>query len=69
VDAGGKHETLIGLGYTLGPLIGLAGIWTAQGVGRPEQSPGFTVTLALAVGVVAVASAVRVYRRSSGRSG
>ncbi|MHA7812345.1 MAG: hypothetical protein ACX94C_02970 [Phycisphaerales bacterium] len=26
VDAGGKHEAMIGLGYTLGPLCGLAGV-------------------------------------------
>ncbi len=26
VDAGGKHEAMIGMGYTLGPLCGLAGV-------------------------------------------
>jgi len=31
VDASGKHEAVIGLGYTLGPLCGLAGLWFSGG--------------------------------------
>ncbi|MBX3407148.1 MAG: hypothetical protein KF869_10315 [Phycisphaeraceae bacterium] len=30
VDAGGTHETLIGLGYTAGPLCGMASIWIVE---------------------------------------
>ena len=30
VDAGGTHEGLIGVGYMLGPLVGLAGIWAGE---------------------------------------
>ncbi len=62
VDAGGTHETLIGLGYTLGPLVGLCGIWIGMGVDRPASAPVFTVALAIAVGVVAVIAAIRVRR-------
>lgn len=31
VDAGGKHEAMIGMGYTLGPLCGLSGIGLSGG--------------------------------------
>ncbi|MEX0875912.1 MAG: hypothetical protein WD114_00500, partial [Phycisphaerales bacterium] len=31
VDAGGKHEAMIGMGYTLGPLCGLAGLGLSEG--------------------------------------
>lgn len=31
VDAGGKHEAVIGVGYTLGPLCGLAGLGFSGG--------------------------------------
>lgn len=41
VDAGGAHEALIGLGYTLGPLIGLA----ALAMTAPPSSPNQTNTL------------------------
>lgn len=30
VDAGGTHETLIGLGYTAGPTCGIASIWIVE---------------------------------------
>src|SRR5690606_33164679 len=55
VEAGGTHEALIGGGYTLGPLIGLAGLWiagrTAERGVEPEQA-----TAALAVGVALLAT-------------
>ena len=35
VDAGGTHETLIGLGYTAGPLCGMASIWIVDLDGVP----------------------------------
>ncbi len=31
VDAGGKHEAMIGMGYTLGPLCGLGGVGLSGG--------------------------------------
>lgn len=31
VNAAGKHEAVIGLGYTLGPLCGLLGLWISDG--------------------------------------
>ena len=33
VEAGGTHEGLIGAGYTVGPLAGLAGVAIAGGAG------------------------------------
>jgi MFS family permease len=30
VDAGGAHESLVGLGFAVGPLLGLAGSWITQ---------------------------------------
>lgn len=61
VDAGGTHEALIGGGYTLGPVIGLAGLWTAEGLGKgetltPEQA---TVVFATLATLAAVAIAFR----------
>jgi len=54
VDAGGVFETLIGLGYTLGPLCGLAGL-VAVSLG----SPGW-VEQPVTVGVLALLSGVGV---------
>lgn len=38
VDAGGTHEALIGCGYTLGPLCGLAAIALAPTLGIADES-------------------------------
>ncbi len=35
VDAGGKHEAVIGVGYTLGPMVGLAAAGLASPAGGP----------------------------------
>jgi len=35
VNAGGKHEAVIGLGYTLGPLLGLTGLGISGGSPEP----------------------------------
>lgn len=51
VDAGGAHEALIGLGYTIGPACGLGALWVTQG--SPERFEA-----ALILGVVAVCLAL-----------
>jgi len=48
VDAGGVHEALIGVGYTLGPVAVLAGLGVAAGTRLPEPS-----AIIFAVGVIA----------------
>jgi hypothetical protein len=58
VEAGGKHEALIGLGYTGGPACGLlAGLAVQAGWIRKESfEPGVLVvvgTVALGAGLVA----------------
>lgn len=59
VDAGGTHETLIGLGYTFGPLVGLAGFAAAAGAEKPDEGPLFTVGIALALSALALGYALR----------
>jgi hypothetical protein len=64
VDAGGTFEALIGVGYCLGPLLGLAGHAVA-GPGAPTA----TVVLVALVMALAGAAAVRPYleaRRARG---
>jgi hypothetical protein len=60
VDAGGKHEALIGAGYAAGPVAGFAGRGVANAaaeMGRP-LAPGFGVVavvwLLIAIGAIAV---------------
>ncbi len=48
VDAGGKHEAVIGLGYTLGPLCGLAGLGLSGG----DPDPFRFWVIALVAGAV-----------------
>lgn len=59
IDAGGKHEALIGLGYTLGPVCGLLGLSLAPD--NPEHFRlwviGITSLVVLGAGVLAVRSA------------
>lgn len=46
VDAGGKHEALIGVGYMGGPIIGSTAAALAQGgVIEPNGVPGVTIAL------------------------
>lgn len=59
VDAGGMHETLIGIGYSAGPICGLLGIGAvAAGLVAPggdHAAPGSSGTLVM-LGLVAVIS-------------
>jgi hypothetical protein len=57
VDAGGNFEALIGLGYCVGPLLGLLG----HGVAGPARGPTATVLLVAAVAALAGAAALRPY--------
>jgi MFS family permease len=52
VEAGGKHEAVIGLGYTLGPLLGLAGLGLSGG----EPDPFRFWVIALVTGSVLVSA-------------
>jgi len=69
VEAGGKHEALIGLGYTAGPFIGLAP-WLAHGGGflsEPQIAP-MIVALAVVAGGVTLVGALWPLRSSQRRS-
>lgn len=57
VDAGGNFEALIGVGYVLGPLLGLAG-YAASSAHSPSST---TVALAWVATAVTCAGAVRWY--------
>lgn len=65
VEAGGKHEALIGLGYTGGPACGLLAAVAVGGTGTDSFEP----TVLMVVGGVAVAAgiaaAVRALRAGS----
>ncbi len=53
VDAGGKHEAFIGVGYTIGPLIGTAaGGVIASGVAAPGDRAWLTLACVLAAAAV-----------------
>lgn len=52
VDAGGAHETLVGVGYTAGPICGLASTGILRAGGLPEGHFG-TILFGI-VGVLAV---------------
>lgn len=74
VDAGGKHEAVIGLGYTIGPLLGLGALGIAgfrpgdPNAGDPESFRLWTIGLtALSAGLLG-AWGYRVARRAA-RSG
>lgn len=64
VEAGGKHEALIGMGYTAGPFIGILPWWahSAGMVGR-EQIPALIVALAILAGVITLGGALWPLRR------
>ncbi|MBL8745131.1 MAG: hypothetical protein JNK58_02115 [Phycisphaerae bacterium] len=48
VDAGGRHEALIGVGYAIGPILGTAAGMLSGGSSDPERSPAvFTFGLVL----------------------
>jgi MFS family permease len=52
VEAGGKHEAVIGLGYTLGPMLGLGGL----GISGGEPEPFRLWVIALVTGAVIVSA-------------
>ena len=54
VEAGGKHEALIGLGYTAGPFIGLVPWWAHDG-GLLASTRIAPVIVALAIGAGCIA--------------
>jgi hypothetical protein len=58
VDAGGGFEALVGLGYVIGPLVGLAG----QSVANGARASFVTVILTLACAIAGGMLAVRPYR-------
>lgn len=64
VDAGGKHEALIGLGYTAGPIagVGAATLASAGVLGAIDQINRGTLLLVVLMSVVA---AVIVWRRAA----
>ncbi len=61
VQAGGKHEALIGVGYTVGPAIFvLAGLLVRNGVAGPVGFEGVVLSI---VGVIALVMTALVVRR------
>lgn len=64
IDAGGNFEALIGVGYCLGPLLGLAG----HGAGGSQRGPAATVVLTCMLAAVAARGVARPYFQArSGR--
>jgi MFS family permease len=65
VDAGGKHEAIIGFGYTLGPLAGLAGIYLSQGEAPVFQSDrtGMLVVVGGFASLGVLVAVIRALRR------
>jgi len=61
VNAGGHHEALIGVGYTVGPGIGLAATAAVDHKWLPERY--FEGTMLGTVGILAVLTALEVSRR------
>lgn len=69
VEAGGTHEALIGGGYTLGPILGLLGIWWAgyrdnPAVTEERATVGLALVVAIAGAGVAMAAGARGARRN-----
>jgi MFS family permease len=62
VDAGGAHEALIGLGYTVGPICGVLALLLARATNSPAS---FEPTLMTLVGTIALAIAVATFVRVS----
>jgi hypothetical protein len=59
VDAGSRHEALIGVGYTVGPACGLAAIGIAQQAAMGPRGPDFIkVGLVLAIALTLTGTAV-----------
>ena len=65
VDAGGKHEAMIGVGYTLGPVCGLGGIGLSGG---SDDAFRFWVIVLISIAVlVSTLVGWRLLRRSRAR--
>lgn len=65
VDAGGKHEAMIGMGYTLGPMCGLASVGLGGG---SDDAFRFWVIVLVSVGVLgSTLVGWRLLRRSRDR--
>jgi hypothetical protein len=56
VEAGGTHEALIGVGYTVGPACGLLALALVEARGVPKDG-AFEVAMLVLVGVIALAAA------------
>jgi MFS family permease len=61
VDAGGTHEALIGAGYTLGPLCGIAAVGIVHARGMREGS--VNTLLLVEVAIIAMVMAMVVVRQ------
>jgi hypothetical protein len=57
VDAGGTFEALIGVGYCVGPLLGIAG----HAVAGPTRAGTATVVLTWMLAAIAARGVVRPY--------
>jgi MFS family permease len=65
VDAGGGHESMIGLGLMIGPLAGLAGDWIHTA--SDSYATGYITAMAPVLGVCILAAIWSIYKRPSGR--
>ncbi len=66
VDSGGAHEAFIGLGYTLGPLCGLAAVAIAANSILEFETTMATITICVAV-LFGIAAPRWLRHRSSGK--
>jgi hypothetical protein len=61
VDAGGKHEAFIGMGYSVGPLLGTAASLT---VATPDRLPHLTLAFVAVPAIAAGIYVIQVLRRA-----
>ncbi|MEM9560702.1 MAG: hypothetical protein AAF995_10380 [Planctomycetota bacterium] len=64
VDAGGSHEALIGVGYTLGPACGLLAVLGADRLGVSFETLLLVGIGASCLGVAAIAGLLSIRRRA-----
>jgi hypothetical protein len=67
VDAGGNFEALIGLGYCVGPLLGILGQILGQAAAGPARGDAATVALTCLCGAFAARGVVRPYLQARRR--
>jgi MFS family permease len=60
VEAGGKHEAVIGLGYTIGPLCGILALQSAQSPTGPSDDAFRFTLIALVSGAVLIATVLGI---------